>query len=134
MTWIWMLVARVTEACELTVASSNDLVFEQVSDEEEPNTELAEIISSAATALEEYAPDTDKQLLAVTARDGRRVPVNGLRDAGLLVVDRSGKLAFTVGRGMIATMLTGDLVTVVRPTVDDFVAAYRLPGFKYWGV
>lgn len=131
MTWIWMLIARITETCELTVDSAADVLLELV-DGEEGSMELAEVISSAAAALEEYAPDTDKQLLAVTARDGVMVPVNGLRDAGLLVVARDGGLGFTVGRGMVAMMLTGDLVTVKRPDVSTFVAAYQLPGFKYW--
>ena len=131
MTWIWMLVARVTATCELTVNTRADVLMERAV-EDEGTAELAEIISSAAAGLAEYAPDTDRMLLAVTTRDGVKVPVNDLLDAGLLVVDGDGGLGFTVGRGMVAMMLTGDLVTVRHPDPSDYAAAYQLPGFKYW--
>lgn len=132
MTWIWMLVARIIQTCELTVENTNELVLEAASADDEPTTQLAEVIAAAALALEEYAPDTDRQLLAVTARDGSRVAVNGLQDAGLLVVDGQGRLGFTIGRGQLVTMLAGELVTVLEPDSSLYVAAYRLPGFTYW--
>lgn len=132
MTWIWMLVARIIQSCELTVESTNELELEAVSADDDPSSELAEVVAAAALALEEYAPDTDRQLLAVTARDGATVPVNGLQDAGLLVVDVAGRLGFTIGRGQLVTMLAGDLVTVLHPDASTYVAAYQLPGFKYW--
>lgn len=132
MTWIWLLVASMSMTCEVTVESVADVLLERVLDEGVGTMELAEIISSAAASLEEYAPDTDHELLAVTARDGRPVPVSDLRATGLLLVDGEGRLAFTIGRGMILMMLAGDLVTVLHPEPSVFVAAYQLPGFMYW--
>ena len=132
MTWIWLLVARVVQTCEIFVDSSRDAAWEETTYEDSDSTELAEIVSAAATALEEYAPETDKELWAVTVRDGVHVPVRDLQDAGVLVRTADGRLGFTVGRGMVAMMIAGDLVIVRRPETGLFVAAYRLPGFKYW--
>lgn len=132
MTWIWLLVASMSMTCEITVASVADVNLERVLDDGDGSMELAEVISSAAASLEEYAPNNDRELLAVTARDGRTVPVAELRAAGLLLVDDEGRLAFTIGRGMILMMLAGDLVTVLKPDPNVFVAAYQLPGFIYW--
>ena len=132
MTWIWLLVARVVQTCEMFMESSRDAALEETSSEDEDSTQLAEIVSAAAAALEEYAPETDSELWAVTVRDGVHVPVNGLRDAGVLVRSAGGQLGLTVGRGMLAMMVAGDLVIIRRPAVAEFVAAYQLPGFKYW--
>lgn len=134
MTWIWLLIAAVSQQAEYLVDSMVDLKAERagIDTEEENGAELAEMIATSATNLEEYAPDTDRALLQVTRRDGRAVPINGLKDPGLLVVETTGTLGFTIGRGQLVTMLGGDLVQLVHPDPAEYVAAYQLPGFAYW--
>ncbi|MGQ3384541.1 hypothetical protein [Glutamicibacter sp. TV12E] len=132
MTWIWLLVASVCQACEVTVDSTADAQVLRNESEESSSAQLAEVISACAAPLEEYAPDTDVSILAVTRRDGRKVPVDGLSQAGLLVVESTGELGFTIGRGMVIVMLDGELVLITRPDPAAYVEAYQLPGFKYW--
>lgn len=132
MTWIWLLVTSVSSVCEVSVDSYLDVQSLRAAQESEDGAQLAEVIAAAAMALEEYTPDTDKALLQVTARDGVQVPVGGLQIAGLLVVETTGELGFTVGRGMVLMMLEGELTQVVRANPADYSAAYQLPGFTYW--
>ena len=136
MTWVWLLVTGVSMSCESVLSSWLDVSQARaeavVLDESGPV--LAEIVSSCASALEEYAPDTDAVLLAVTRRDGRRAPVGDLLEAGLLVVEDTGGLGFTLGRGVVAMMIGNELVQVNKADPSVFVEAWRLPGFVYAGV